>query len=99
MHSIRMRAPVHPGDLLKHELLGSLGLTVGDAARALHVSDIELSSILNEEMRLPAEIALRIEKAFGVSMDTLMRMQCSYDIATMRKREDEIEVERFVASV
>ena len=41
-------------------------------------------------------MALRIEKAFGVSMDTLMRMQNSYDIAQARSREGEITVKRFV---
>jgi plasmid maintenance system antidote protein VapI len=35
-------------------------------------------------------MALRIEKAFGVKMDTLMRMQASYDIAEIRKREKKI---------
>jgi plasmid maintenance system antidote protein VapI len=40
-------------------------------------------------------MALRIEKAFGVSMDTLMRMQNSYDIAQTRKRAGEINVTRF----
>ena len=37
-------------------------------------------------------MALRVEKAFGVSMDTLMRMQNSYDIAKARKREGKIKV-------
>ena len=41
------------------------------------------------------EMAIRIEKAFGVSMETLMRMQNSYDIAQARKREAEIKVERY----
>lgn len=41
-------------------------------------------------------MALRVEKAFGVSMDTLMRMQNSYDIAQTRKREGKIKVERFI---
>jgi len=40
-------------------------------------------------------MALRMEKAFGVSMDTLMRMQNSYDIAQARKREHEIKVSPF----
>jgi hypothetical protein len=39
-------------------------------------------------------MALRIEKAFGVKMDTLMRMQSSYDIAQTRKRENKIHVRR-----
>ena len=99
MFSIRMKAPVHPGDFIKQEIVDSLGLTVEDAATVLDVSDVELSSVMNEDVRLSAEMALRIEKAFGVSMDTLLRMQCSHDIAMMRKREDEIEVERFAAKV
>jgi plasmid maintenance system antidote protein VapI len=41
-------------------------------------------------------MALRIEKAFGVSMDTLMRMQNSYDIAQARSREGEINVPKYV---
>ncbi len=44
--------------------------------------------------RLSGDMALRIEKAFGVKMDTLMRMQASYDIAQTRKREKQIRVRR-----
>jgi plasmid maintenance system antidote protein VapI len=39
-------------------------------------------------------MALRLEKAFGVKMDTLMRMQAAYDIARTRKREKTIRVRR-----
>jgi antitoxin HigA-1 len=35
-----------------------------------------------------------IEKAFGVKMDTLMRMQSAFDIAQTRRREKEIHVRR-----
>ena len=44
-------------------------------------------------------MALRIEKVFGVSMDTLMRMQTSYDIAQARKREDDIELVPFQGQI
>ena len=97
MLGIRMKVPVHPGDFVNQEIIDPLGLTVEDAARVLQVPDVELSSVLDQEVRLSPEMALRLEKAFGLSMDTLMRMQCSYDIAMIRKREDEIEVERFSA--
>ena len=40
-------------------------------------------------------MALRIEKAFGVKMDTLMRMQSSFDIARTREREGKIAVRRY----
>jgi plasmid maintenance system antidote protein VapI len=43
-------------------------------------------------------MALRIEKAFGPKMDTLLRMQTAYDIAGARDREGDIKVKRYVAS-
>jgi len=58
------------------------------AAIALRVSRPALSSLLNGRADLSGDMALRIEKAFGVRMDTLMRMQASYNIAQTRKREN-----------
>ena len=67
----------------------------GGKIEVLGVTRAALSSLLNERSHLSPEMALRIEKAFGVSMDTLMRMQNSYDIARTRKRAGEINVTRF----
>lgn len=75
MHGIRMKAPAHPGGFVKSEVIEPLGLSVTDAAQALGVTRPALSALLNERSHLSPEMALRIEKAFGVSMDTLMRMQ------------------------
>lgn len=89
---IRMKNPAHPGSFIKHEIIEPLGLSVTSAAEVLGVRRATLSALLNERAHLSSEMALRIEKAFGVSMDTLMRMQNSYDIAQTRKREGEIKV-------
>ena len=94
---IRMKNPAHPGGFVRHEIIEPLALSVTAAARALGVTRPALSALLNERAHLSPEMALRIEKAFGVSMDTLMRMQNSYDIAQARKREGEIDVARFAA--
>jgi plasmid maintenance system antidote protein VapI len=59
------------------------------------VTRAALSALLNERARLSPEMAPRIEKASGVSMDTLTRMQNSHDIAEPRKREGEITVAPF----
>jgi addiction module HigA family antidote len=64
------------------------------AAAALHVARPTVSSLLNDKAALSGDMALRIEKAFGVKMDRLMRMQASYDIAQTRKREKQIHVRR-----
>jgi addiction module HigA family antidote len=50
--------------------------------------------LLNGKAGLSGDMALRIEKAFGVKMDTLMRMQSAYEIAQTRKREKLIRVQR-----
>ncbi|MDA0260914.1 MAG: HigA family addiction module antitoxin [Proteobacteria bacterium] len=92
---IRMKNPAHPGGFIKYEIIEPLGLTVTAAAKALGVTRAALSTLLNERAHLSPEMALRVEKAFGVSMDTLMRMQNSYDIAQTRKREGEIKVRPF----
>ncbi len=93
--SMRMKTPAHPGSFIQSEIITPLGLTVTDAAKALGVTRVALSALLNKRASLSPEMALRIEKAFGVSMDTLMRMQNSYDIAKIRLRDDEIKVARY----
>src|ERR1700726_897081 len=89
-----MKTPPHPGDFIRTEIIRPAGLSITAAAAALGVSRPALSSLLNGKADLSGEMALRIEKAFGVKMDTLMRMQSAYDIAETRKREKQIHVRR-----
>ncbi len=70
-----MKKPRHPGDFIRTEIIEQAGLTVQAAAAVLHVSRPALSSVLNAKAELSGEMALRIEKAFGVKMETLMPMQ------------------------
>jgi antitoxin HigA-1 len=92
-----MKDPPHPGDFIRTEIIEPAGLTVTAAAAALQVSRPALSNLLNSKADLSGDMALRIEKAFGVKMDTLMRMQSAYDIAKTRKREKEIRVRRLLS--
>ncbi len=91
---VRM-TPCHPGDFIRTEVVEEMGLNVTRAARILGVRRATLSDLLNGHAALSPEMALRIEKAFGVSMDTLLSMQAWYDAARMRKRAAEIAVERY----
>ena len=59
------------------------------------VTRATLSTLLNERSNLSPEMAVRVEKAFGVSMDTLMRMQNSYDIAQACERASQIDLAPF----
>src|SRR6202051_1813105 len=86
--------PPHPGELIRTEIIEPLGLSWRAAAKVLRVSRPALSSLLNGRADLSGEMALRIEKAFGPKMDTLMRIQSAYDIARTRKRQGKIRVRR-----
>ena len=74
-----MKNPCHPGEIIREEVLAPLGLTVTQAAKALGVTRQALSNMLNGVTSLTAEMALRVEKAFGPKMEHLMRMQLNYD--------------------
>lgn len=82
-----IKNPTRPGDFIRTEIIDSAGLSVTAASAALQVSRPALSSLLNGKAALSGDMALRIEKAFGVKMETLMQMQSAYDIAQTRKRE------------
>src|ERR1700687_5716009 len=89
-----MLNPPHPGEFIRTEIMEPLGLSVTAAAEALGVSRPTLSSLLNGKADLSGDMALRIEKAFGVRMDTLMRMMAAHDIVQTRKRAHKIHVRR-----
>lgn len=90
--------PVHPGRFVRMEILEDLGLSVARAAEMLGVRRATLSSFVNEKAALSPEMALRLEKAFGVSMDTLLRLQAWYDAERMRAQADEVSVEPYVTA-
>jgi antitoxin HigA-1 len=87
--------PPHPGDFIRTEILEELGLSIARAAEVLGVRRATLSDLVNGKVSLSPEMALRIEKAFAVSMDTLLRMQAWYDSYTMREHASEIHVKRY----
>ena len=88
-------APPHPGTFLREEVLDELGLSISAAAEALGVRRATLSALVNGNAGVSPEMALRIEKAFGVNMDMLLRMQSWHDAHAMRARSDEIDVPKF----
>ena len=88
--------PPHVGAFLKRSVIPD-DLSVTEAARLLGVGRPALSQLLNARASLSPEMALRFEKAFGVKMDILLRMQARYEVWEMRTREGEIKVKPFRA--
>ncbi len=92
--TLRM-TPSHPGDFVRIEVIQELGLNITKAAEILGVRRATLSALLNGRASMSPEMALRVEKAFGVSMDMLLRMQAWHDASKMRARAREIAVEPY----
>ena len=93
----KMKNPAHPGRIIRQEFLEALGVSVAEAACRIKVSRQALSSVLNEKADLTADMALRLEKAFGVDMETFLRIQNAYDIAEARRRQEKarLKIERY----
>jgi antitoxin HigA-1 len=87
--------PPHPGEVIRTEIIQAHGLTVSAAAKVLGVSRQALSALLNAQSGLTGDMALRLEKAFGPKMETLMGMQSAYDIFHTRQRTGTIKVKRY----
>src|SRR5574337_1877432 len=80
-YAMAMKNPPHPGEIIREEIIEALGLTVTSAADILGVRRATLSDVTNGKASVSAEMALRLKKAFGVSMDLLLKMQAGYDAA------------------
>lgn len=88
--------PSHPGEFIREDVLEELGISVTRAAEILGVRRATLSALLNGNASLSPEMALRVEKAFGLGMDLMLSIQAWHDAVRMRARADEIAVERYV---
>jgi addiction module HigA family antidote len=88
---------VHPGEMLREDVIKPTGITVGQAADLLQVSRLTLSKILNRRGSITPNIALRVEAVFGGKADFWLRLQRVYDLEEERARfaRDKIALKRF----
>lgn len=89
-----MKCPIHPGKIIKHTI-NATGLGVSESAERLGVSRSTLSRVINEKASLSLEMAVRVSKAFGSTVEHWMRMQLAYDLANVEKTARSIRVKPF----
>lgn len=89
-----MKNAPHPGLSARHDCLEPLGLSVTEAARKLGISRKQLSDIVNCRSGLSAEMAVRLDMAFGRRADAWCRLQSAWQLARAKKKAHRIEVER-----
>ncbi len=90
---------IHPGEFLK-EMLEELGTSQAEFARAIGVSSMRVSHVVNGTRPVTAELALLFGRAFGQSPQYWLNLQASYDLKTAeRVMKDRLRVVRPLAQV
>lgn len=89
--------PPHPGELLNELWLVPLGLSITAAAVTLKISRKTLSEIVNGKASVSAEMALRLELAFGKSAESWMAHQSAYDLWQLKKQRRRLGISRLAA--
>ena len=73
-----MHKPPHPGKVLREWMSESVNVT--DAAKALQISHVSVSKILNGNSNISTEMAVRLSQWLGTSSDVWLSMQVKYDL-------------------
>jgi addiction module HigA family antidote len=89
---VTMKAPPHPGEIIRELCLKPLGLTVTQAAEGLGVTRKTLSLLLNGHAGISPEMAVRLSQAFGRSPESWLQLQVQYDLAQVKKSAKEINI-------
>jgi antitoxin HigA-1 len=88
---------VHPGEIIKADILPSVGLSVTAAAKALGVSRQMLHEIIAGRRPLSAIMCLKVSRLFGSSPEMWMRLQAAYDLKKTEQNKKVMQrVERIV---
>lgn len=90
-----MHDPLHPGEIVKDELIEATGMSVTEAAERLGVSRTALSRLLNGHSGISPEMALRLSKFFNTSIEMWLILQAQYDTWLIGKKSKEIKVKPF----
>jgi addiction module HigA family antidote len=78
---VRGLKPMHPGEMLREDVLPALGKSKTEIARLLGVSRQTLYDILDEKQPVTPGMALRLGKLLGNGPDLWINLQRAYDLA------------------
>ncbi len=79
-----MKNPIHPGEIIREDVLAELGLSVSEAAERLGISRVSLSRVLHGHARISPNLAVRLEEAGVGTARAWLAMQSAHDLAAER---------------
>lgn len=87
-----MHKPLHPGAIVRDALIDGAGLSVTEAASKLGISRTALSKILNGHTGISPEMALRLSKLLGTSIEMWINIQAQYDLWKVSQMANKIKI-------
>lgn len=87
----------HPGSILREDILKEMNISITKAAECLHISRKQLSKIVNESASVSSEMALRLEKGFGVEARFWLDLQNKYDLWQLESNLKIPDIQRMTA--
>jgi len=90
-----MRNPPHPGESVREDCIAACNLTIAEAAAHMGVDERELTEVCHARAPITADLAIRLDMAFGGGDRIWLALQASYDLAQARKRAAALRIERF----
>ncbi len=90
--------PIKPGEILREDFLDPLGISINQRSRDLSVLPNRVSEIVNGKRSITTDIALRLQRYFGVEAQFWLNLQTEYDLRMM-KRKIWADIERRVIPI
>ncbi len=84
------RIPSHPGQILKEEFLDEFNLSQTELASALGTTFRTINEIINEKRNISTEMAIKLSKFFGTSIELWLNLQNQYDIYRIYNKKKEL---------
>ena len=89
-----MRNPPHPGESVREDCIAACNLTIAEAAAHMGVDERELTEVCHGRAPITADLAIRLDMAFGGGDRIWLALQASHDLAQARKRAATLRIER-----
>ena len=89
-----MRNPPHPGESVREDCIAACNLTIAEAAAHMGVDEHQLTEVCHGRAPITADLAIRLDMAFGGGDRIWLALQASYDLAQARKRAAALRIER-----
>jgi addiction module HigA family antidote len=91
----RQMRNIHPGEILREEVITANGLTVTKAAKMLGVSRQSINNIIHEKSDISPEMSLRIAKVFGGTADVWANLQTKFNLQRAAEKMKSLNLEPF----